>query len=282
MHLLSCGQGAGTLIWLHATGFNARTYQSLLHRVCEQLPAWQLHAPDLRGHGLSELPADAEALKDWKLLAEDMRDWLEGLPAPVVLAGHSMGADLAIALATSANVQGLCLVEPVLYSPLLLPLRRLSVLMRWGRGHNMVSRARARRSHFASAEEALATYRGRGLFSSWPDQLISDYLQDGLRPAAGGGVELRCRPAWEAAIFTTQLASIWKLFKRVDVPMAFAAGDFPASTFFPGARMKVERRRPRPKIQIFPGAGHFLPLEQRDEIAGFIAASAQRFASEPG
>ena len=51
------------LVFLHATGFNALTYRQLLAPLA---PPWRVVALDLRGHGLSSLPARPGRLMHWQ------------------------------------------------------------------------------------------------------------------------------------------------------------------------------------------------------------------------
>ncbi len=79
------GEGPPDLIFLHATGFNALTYDPLLAPLAETAA---VAAIDQRGHGLSTLPADPSGLIDWWPYARDLvavlDRWVpEGAP-PVV------------------------------------------------------------------------------------------------------------------------------------------------------------------------------------------------------
>ena len=76
-------------VWLHATGFNAMTYQSLLAPLGLRA---RIAALDMRGHGRSTLPAKPRSLKSWSRFRDDVIEWLEKeAPHGVVLGGHSMG-----------------------------------------------------------------------------------------------------------------------------------------------------------------------------------------------
>ncbi|WP_323038380.1 alpha/beta hydrolase [Gemmobacter sp.] len=82
------------LLLLHGSRDNSITFQFLVDALGED---WQILAPDLRGHGLSDpVPAiwQHELLGD---VCQLIRDLLPERPVPVV--GHSMGGNLALALA---------------------------------------------------------------------------------------------------------------------------------------------------------------------------------------
>src|ERR1044071_8001790 len=83
--------GPPDLVFLHATGFNAHTYKSLLAPLGEQ---FRVVALDQRGHGRSRLPNDPRLIDSWRIYVRDLLDLLPVLTRggrPPVLAGHSMG-----------------------------------------------------------------------------------------------------------------------------------------------------------------------------------------------
>ena len=100
MAALEFGNPAGKLaaVWLHATGFNAMTYQSILAPLGLRT---KVHAVDLRGHGRSTLPAKPGSMKSWKRHRDDVIAFLdrESPTRPIVLAGQSMGATVALLVA---------------------------------------------------------------------------------------------------------------------------------------------------------------------------------------
>ena len=57
------------VLFLHATGFNARTDTDGLSRAAGRI---RIVAVDQRGHGLTELPADPAAARSWTPFADDL------------------------------------------------------------------------------------------------------------------------------------------------------------------------------------------------------------------
>ena len=45
----------------------------------------------------------------------------------------------------------------------------------------------------------MTAYRGRGAFTTWPDEMLADYLADGLMEQATESFMLACSPQWEAS-----------------------------------------------------------------------------------
>ena len=283
-HALSLGAGERTLIWLHANGFNARTYLPLLRQFSAALPGWRILAPDLRGHGRSQLPADPSQLKSWQLFADDMQALLQQVPGELVLAGHSLGGTVATATAARLDqrLKGLCLVEPVLLPPALVTLTSAMKRLGLKRSLGLAKQARHRRAQFTSPEQAYTGYRGRGIFADWPEEYLRGYLADGLEDCADGGVRLSCDPIWEAAVFDSYLSTVWRHLKTLKCPLVVAAGTPPKSTLRGSARDLLPRLKCAPELTIFADAGHFLPMQRPAEITAWITQAAQRLASLPG
>ncbi|HUM69725.1 MAG TPA: alpha/beta fold hydrolase, partial [Chloroflexota bacterium] len=81
------------IVFIHATGFNARTYRTLLAPLGER---FHVLALDMRGHGLTNLPHKLFSYTSWKRHRDDLIAVLEHFTAPVTLAGHSMGATISL------------------------------------------------------------------------------------------------------------------------------------------------------------------------------------------
>ncbi len=261
---LRFGSQAGpppTLIFLHATGFNARTYR----RVLEPIHGLgSVLAVDLRGHGCSTLLTTMGGYSSWDIHCQDVLELMDRhVQGPVLLAGHSMGATVALLAAAQRpqRVRALCLIEPVILLPLFYMLGRAPgasfLRRRWG----PMQKVAKRRAHFASLEEAMQRLTGRGVFASFSPESLRDYLGDGLRPAGDGGVELACSPAFEAATYAAQGHAPFAALKRYLGPIHALRAER-GSTFLPRSVSIVAARRPDIVIETVPSSGHMLPIEQ--------------------
>lgn len=247
-------------VFVHANGFHARTYRAVLQPLSSALRIW---APDLRGHGESRLPADPDRLVSWETHARDLAVLLAGLEAlPPVVAGHSMGATSALLAAARApgRARSLLLFEPVILS------RRRS----WGarlpgakaqllRHMPLAKGALGRRRSFPDRAAALAAYRGRGAFKTWPEASLADYVAGGFRDTADGAVELACAPEWEAANYAAQRADVRGALRRVDAPVRILKGER-------GSTCALDRAPRGMMLETVAGTGHFLPLECPDLV----------------
>jgi len=95
------------LVFVHANGFNARTYRTLLQPLSSALRIW---APDLRGHGATRLPAEPDGHRSWKDHRDDLIGLLEAIGGPpVALAGHSIGGTSGL-LAAALYLAGVLVI----------------------------------------------------------------------------------------------------------------------------------------------------------------------------
>ena len=257
------------LIFLHATGFNARTYRTLLAPLGASA---QILAVDLRGHGRTSLPLPTRAYTSWEVHAADVLDLLDAhVPGPVILAGHSMGAIVALLAAARRpqSVRALCLIEPVLLAPIYYLLGKVPGADYVRRRFGPMRQAAKRRAQFASLEEAHARLTGRGVFAAFTPHMLGDYLGDGLRPA-GVGVELACSPSFEAATFAAQGHAPFAALASVRCPIrALRAAH--GSTFLQRAADIAAARWPDLRVETLAGTSHMLPMEQPERVRTVLA-----------
>ncbi|PIK69528.1 alpha/beta hydrolase [Methylobacterium frigidaeris] len=236
---------------LHANGFNARTYRSLLAPLSDR----RVLAYDHRGHGGTTLPAEPAGRTDWQDVTNDLIALMDRLDAgPLVLIGHSMGgtASLLAAAERPERVRRLVLLDPVIQPP-----------ERRGEGHaGLAEGALKRRSEFASREAAIAAYRGRGAFRTWPEAPLADYVADGFRDVANG-VTLACTGAWEASSYLAQGHDPWGALARLSCPAEILRAETGSTCALTESRGSVE-------VETVPGTTHFLPFEAPERVRAAI------------
>ncbi|MDB5456085.1 MAG: alpha/beta hydrolase [Caulobacter sp.] len=261
------------VVFVHANGFNAQTYRTLLAPLGAGL---RVLAVDQRGHGATTLAAAPEGRRSWRDLRDDLVALLAALDQPpVVLAGHSMGGTVSLLAAADqpAAVRGLVLLEPVI-----LPLAAtLAARTPWAaslaRRTPLVRAALRRRAVFDSREAAFAAYRGRGAFRTWPETMLADYVGGGFVDRPDGKVELACAPAWEASNYAAQGHDPWRAVGRVERPVHILRAERD-STCRIGDGGGFIRRNPRVRIDTVPGTSHFLPMERPDLVREAIFDAA--------
>src|SRR5438876_5283955 len=146
------------VVFLHANGFNALTYRSILAPLAGEM---RIIAADQRGHGATSLATVTEGRTDWYEFRDDLLALLKALDLEqVVLYGHSMGgtASIMAAAAEPKRTRRLVLFDPVVLPP---GIARDPEAMHHA---PLVAGARRRRAVFPDRAAAVAAYTGRGGF----------------------------------------------------------------------------------------------------------------------
>jgi pimeloyl-ACP methyl ester carboxylesterase len=261
------------IVFLHATGFNAMTYRSVLAPLGER---YHVLALDARGHGRSELPPRRFGYTSWNTHRDDLIELIEThLGAAVTLAGHSMGATVCLLAAARRPglARGLALIEPVVLPPAryqTLSLPFAPFLMRYTLP--LARSAAKRRTRFASREAAFKALKGRGIFKTIPDETLRAYLEDGL-VEEDGGVRLACSPTYEAATFAAQRQDPWSALTRAPRPIVVLCAQR-HSTCPPAIAERIQDLRPDARIATIGGATHALPMERPDRARAAIETAA--------
>ena len=254
------------IVFVHANGFNARTYRTILAPLAEDL---RILAVDQRGHGRSTLPAETVGRTSWNGLRDDLLALLQTLDlSDVVLAGHSMGGTacvLAQALAAD-RVRRVVLFDPVVM-PAAGPVdpEQLS-------NSPLVQGALRRRSVFPDKATVVSAYTGRGAFRTWQSQMLADYVADGFREREDGQVELSCAPEWEASNFASHAHDTWGAFEQAQVPIRILRAE-EGSTCREDPKLDALVAAGRIQVETVPGTSHFLPMERPDLIASALRAA---------
>ncbi len=259
------------LLFLHATGFCASAYLQLLGGLTDR---FDIHALDLRGHGLNTRPADPSGLRSWAPFVADARAYLDRVGRKGwTLAGHSMGAATSVLAAEGrADVAALKLIEPVAM-PRWMSFAAKTPLWTLMSGRiPLVGQAARRRNRWPDRESVLVSYAQKGLFKPWAPGVLEDYLRDGLieEPGEAGGVRLSCAPKWEAATFAAQANDLWKAVAAAPAPISVIAADHPSSTVSETARARF--RRFGANVAVMAGVSHLAPMEKPADLAAFVAA----------
>lgn len=280
-------------LWLHATGFNAMTYQSLLAPLGLRT---KVTALDLRGHGRTTLQAQPGKLKSWHRYRDDVIEFLEkNATRPVVLSGHSMGGCVAVLVAGKRPdlVKGLVLVDPVIMSrryyfivhmlPFLRPLLRV--------GKHMARQARKRRAEFPSQAAAREAYEGKGAFKTWRQPFLDDYIMDGLARVDEGHADsenqvwrLTCDPKWEAASYKAERNQPWGALRKIrkkKIPVVILRPEINPVMSDKTTDLMI-RKNPDIVLKERPNTSHFhpmeVPYEVRDELSLAIARLIEGFS----
>ncbi|MEJ2515490.1 MAG: alpha/beta hydrolase [Gammaproteobacteria bacterium] len=267
---LDFGGRGPELHFAHANGFPPGAYRSLLERLANGHRVFAVGHRPLWSRGRPE-----SELRHWDRIADDLIAFLEGSGrAPVVAAGHSLGATASMfaAVRRPELFQALVLIDPVFLEPATALL--FNAAPRFARDRVPIVRsAMRRRRRFADAAEAFAYYRPKKVFAGLTDQALADYVAHALEPD-GNGVRLAYSPEWEAQVY--RLAPyVWRRLGRVEVPTLGIRGAH-SDTLSAAGLHRWRKIQPKAELHEIPGAGHLVPLEAADAVAALVTSFTAR------
>jgi pimeloyl-ACP methyl ester carboxylesterase len=254
---------APDVVFLHANGFNARAYRTILAPLADRL---RILAPDQRGHGATTLGTDRPRTS-WLDLKDDLLAFLDAMGiGRVALAGHSMGGTASLLAAAEApeRMRALALLDPVIR-----PLTPAPFSPEQVGASGMVQSALKRRRVFPSRAAAVESYRGRGAFRTWTEAQLADYVEAGFLDEPDGTVTLACTPEWEVSNYVNQDHDSWAAFEATRCPIHILRAERES----PGRLDEgLERLQATGRIRIDTvlDTTHFLPMERPDLVRAAI------------
>lgn len=269
--------GKPRLAFLHANGFCASAYRQVFEKLAGEYEIW---APDLRGHGATTLPADADMHRSWGIYVTDMMAlWGQLGFVPDAMAGHSMGATTALMTAARLAREGrtipaLALIEPVILPRPVYWLAR-SPFFALNRNRMPIARqARRRRNGWPDREAARQRYAKHPGFARWAPGVLEDYLEGGLRDAGSGAGDgekkliLACDPAWEAANYEAQGHNPDAAARQVAGHAHVLQAGHGSTLMRPGVLTRHGAQLTR-----MDDLGHLAPMQAPDRIAGWLSGA---------
>jgi pimeloyl-ACP methyl ester carboxylesterase len=257
------GSSTPQLLLLHGFGDNALVWHhfaSSLDDSCCPL------ALDLRGHGHSEWdPRGTYALSDF---VADVASVLQELcPAPVVLIGHSLGAQIAIHVAAACRER----IRAVVLVDVALKPTELSA------GH-VRNKFRERLRVYESVADYVALLRQQLPLAQEP--LLNVLAEGALRVKENGQYEERCDPMLVNRDDSVNVPVMRAALKQIARPILLVRGAGSA-VLSPAAAREVLTELPQSRMNVVATAGHAVML---DNPEGFCAAARPyvlRFSSVP-
>jgi len=261
------------LYFAHANGYPPAAYAPFLNTLT---PHYQVEALLFRPLWPN---ADPKEVRDWNLLAEDQKRFIQERGAqPIIAVGHSLGAitTLALALRQPELFRAIVLIDPVLFRRRLLWAWRVVRTLGLGRRfHPLIPTALRRRRVFTDQAEMYERYRRAPVFSRLSDENLRLYVAAMAKPRPDGQVELAYSPEWEVTIYETGPLNLWKQLPQLRVPLLVVWGE-DSDTFLPVVARRVQKLLPQASVQGVPGVGHLVPLEKPQETGEKIVEFLKR------
>ncbi len=243
------------LLFVHATGFNARTYAPFVGRLAEHFTVW---GPDLRAHGWSSTPENRDF--EWTTLATDILAVVDHLgigTGDLDCVGHSIGA--AVLLLADAARPGLVRrmygYEPVMWRPGEV----------FGPGENpLIAGAQKRREVFADRGEAMLRFAARPPFAATRADALHSYVSNAFEDLPDGTIRLRCRGVDEGATYDGERVSTNDRVTGCRAPVVIGKG---IDAGFGNLGLPAHEAIETSSLVTYDDIGHFGPLEAPDRLA---------------
>jgi len=269
----SMPSGKPLLHFMHGNGFCGRAYEPMLSHLAEHFDLWLF---DAQGHGDSDHGGDFQGWnRNAELAVEAFEAGRERFgDVPRFALGHSFGGVLSsLILARRPDLfQRAVLLDPVLFTPGMIALKTVASALGLYHNNEKAKRARARRNHWVDRDDARERLRNRGIFKNWDEAALSAYAQQALKPAEGGGVQLKCHPHREAEVFASCPQGLWRSLRQVQTPSVVLYGrdSYP---FVVKSAQRWPRVNPRVQAQAVDGGHCFMqerPQETAERVTGLL------------
>jgi pimeloyl-ACP methyl ester carboxylesterase len=248
--LLVHGYGDNALVWHH--------FASTFDGPCCPL------AVDLRGHGHSEwAPGGRYALQDFVADVVNVLDEL--CPAPVVLAGHSLGAQIAMHAAAARPER----IRAVVLADVALRPNEAS-------GAHVHRKFRERQRVYDSVAHYVAFLREQLPLARV--ELLNVLAEGALRVREDGHCEERCDPMLVDMDDSIDEQAIMASLNRIARPILFVRGAGSAVLSQTAAR-KILAELPQSRLSSVATAGHTVMLDNPDGFCAAVRPYVLKFSS---
>ncbi|MEZ4847938.1 MAG: alpha/beta hydrolase [Bacteroidia bacterium] len=247
----------------HANGFPAKSYQFFF----DQLQPHPVSYVNVFGEGKPHIST-------WEPYLEELISDIESKhDRPVIGLGHSFGGALTLkaAMLRPDLFEKVIMLDPPIFGRFKRNMiRAVNLLGITEKTVPIVKKAANRRDHFANKKEAFDYWQPKGFFRKFHPTCFQAYVEEGLKPASEGGVEL--------IISKQQEVNVFKLPPRlsrtsIKVPAYFIYAT-QNGVLTPGE--VKEHRRNFPGVEFIPWEGqHMFPMEEPVETAAMVKTLIQ-------
>ena len=250
-----------TLVFSHANGFPAGTYEQLF--AAWRQAGWRVLALDKLGHD-PRYPVTS----NWPRLRQQLVDFVQDqAPQGAYLVGHSLGGLLSLMAACRRPdlTRGVVMLD----SPVITGWRAHSLQML--KASRLVGRvspgklSKTRRNDWPDRNAVISQWQQKAIFARWAPGVLDDYVGCGTR-AQDGRLVLAFDRAVETRIYNTLPHNLDSLLRRhpLRCPLGFIAG-----TRSPEVRaggLAAVRRLAGERLLWLEGS-HLYPMEKPQETA---------------
>ncbi len=245
------------LLCCHCTGTLGRIWDPVVALLGDR---FRVIAPDTRGQGDSERPADYDAF-DWRHSGQDLLQILDalGIESPVRAVGHSAGS---AQIAYAEHFRPGTFERAVLIDPIIGPRAAFQ-------GERPLAKlVRKRINDFESLEDARARYVAKPPMRTWTPETVDAYMAHAFVAREDGGITLKCPGNVEAYFYEHGgVCDIYEVLGALAFEVLLVTGSES------NVKALVEHQATRLRhveLRAVKGASHFIPQEQPELIATWI------------
>ena len=262
---------APILHWAHANGFNGQTYDRLLRKLADR---FNIYAWDTPGYGMTDKGSFYDEINPVLGYSYDLEALIIELfkkhKRKILLAGHSIGGSLSLMVSKyiEEKISGLILADPVVINYHYQYLTKyLSPFGYDSSTLKVTKQALRKRDRWDSLETVIKSYTNRGIFTTWKEGFLKDYLLGGTKKDKNG-VYLSCIPKIEAASFkNTEIVATPKIIKGTRVPILLLIAEIGSTTASLNSFKRLVNLK---RIEVIERGTHFFPMEQPDKLISSI------------
>ena len=264
-HYHRLGQTGKQIHFCHGSSLSAGTYLPFLEDLAEE--GFRVVASDLRGHGFSTKDQTAK-IESWQIFIKDMAALVASITKPPVIGmGHSIGGYFTYAAAALYPhlFSRLVLIDPIIFPPMVVWAAALLRKTGLSGRLKLAQMARNKKAEFGSRQEALAHYKGKGMFASWQQASVEAFVATAVEQDTTDTYSLCCLPEFEAQIYEHVPFDTWSHAAKIKVPVMVVRGET-SDLFFRGAGRRLEKKITDCRFVELDGMGHFMMMENPGRV----------------
>lgn len=254
--------------FVHGNSFPAGSYRKMLAFI---EPHYQVQYLDMHGHNPLYPVTDG-----WEFLVEELINELtRRYQHPVILLGHSLGGLLSLMAANQRPdlIRSVVMIDSPVVAGWKAMVLKLFKPYKFAEKFSPAQFSRNRRNLWTSHDEAFLHFKSKSVFSSWPNEVMQDYIDHGMH-FTNQGVELKFSREVETSIYLTLPHHLGKIARTgIQVPIGFIGGT--DSIECRQAGLEATKKIVKDNFMQIK-AGHLMPMEVPAETAQLVLAMIKK------
>lgn len=251
-----------TLHFAHANGFPAGSYKQLFNALSDD---FNVIAIDKLGHN-PQFPVD----DNWGNVVDELIQYIEQhAHEPIIGVGHSLGS---IVTFLAAHKRPELFKQIIMFDPpLAMSYASLTIYIAKKLGFidkiTPAGKTQGRLDHWKDRETAWSYFSSRGLYRSFSDSVLNDYIDAGTNVLEDGSLQLSFSSEVECEIFRTMPHTL-EFLKPIAVDCTLVRGA-ESDVLLPSFAKRFVKKQ-QVNYKEFPNGKHLFPLAEPEGTAELI------------